>query len=115
MSIQSNNSISVQDENNTDDTPSSDNEGDINLLDDVDDNNDSTTGEDLEAIPKELRTGLDEDYWAHVGLLIDDTRPDLAINLDRFYWNNDNQTGNDASIVLSAITQYRKIRKKIKH
>ena len=78
----------------------------INILDDVNDKDDSTTCEDLKAIPKELRTCLDGDYWAHMGLLIDNTRPDLAINLDRFYWNDDNQIRSDASIVLSAIIQY---------
>ena len=47
-------------EDNNDDTSSSEDEGDINL---VDDNDDSTTnGDDLEGIPKELRTGLDGSY-----------------------------------------------------
>ena len=41
-----------------------------------------------------------------MGLLIDDTRPDLAVNLDRFYWNGDNYIGDNASIVLSVIIQY---------
>ena len=85
VSIGLNNSISIQSGSNTDDRASSNNKGDIDLLDNEDDKDDSTTGEDLGEIPKELHTGLDGNYWTHVGLLIDNTRPDLAVNLDRFY------------------------------
>ena len=92
--------------NTTDNSTLSNNEANIDILDAENDNADSTTSETLNQIPKELHTILDGDYWSQVGLLIDDTRPDLAVNLDRFYWGDNNHIGEDAPIVLSAIIQY---------
>ena len=106
VSLGSNKSISIQSANTTDNSASSNNNGDIDILDTKDDDAYSTTSKNLDQIPKELHKTLDCNYWLQVGLLIDDTRPDLAVNLDRFYWNDNNHIGHDASIVLSAITQY---------
>ena len=106
VSIGSNNSILIQSANTTDNNALSNNEGDIDILDTEDDNADSITSKTSNQIPKELHTTLDSDFWLQVGLLIDDTRPDLAVNLDRFYRGDNNHIGDNASIVLSAIIQY---------
>ena len=75
-------------------------------MDTENDDANSTTSETLDQIPKELHTTLDGDYWLQVGLLIDDIRFDLAMNLDRFYLGDNNHIGDNASIVLSTIVQY---------
>ena len=100
------NSISIHSTNTTNDSTSSNNNMNIDILSTQDDDAVSTTSKASEQTPKELQSTFDSEYWSCVDLHIDDTTPDFAVNLDRFYWGNNNTIGEDTSIVLSAIIQY---------
>lgn len=106
VSIDSTNSISIHSANATDKNTWTNNKIDIDILHAKNDDAGSTTSEALKQAPKELHYTLDGEYWSHVGFLIDDTMHDLAVNLDRFYWGDNNEIGEDAPIVLSVIIQY---------
>ena len=105
-SVISTTSISIHSANITNANSSSNNEMDIDIILTQNDDDDSTTSKEPEQIPKELQFILDGQYWLRIGLVIDDTTPDLAVNLDKFYWDNNNAIGEDTSIVLSTIIQY---------
>ena len=104
--ITSTNSISIQRTNTTNDSASSNNEMDIDMISTQDDDAGSTTSKESKQAPKELQSILDGQYWLCIGLVIDDSTPNLDVNLDRNYWESNDTIGKDASIVLSAIIQY---------
>ena len=71
------------------------------------DNNNNDDNRVNEDIPRELQDTLDGNYWSSVGFTMSDTVSDLAVNLDKFYWRNDDPVlEEEVCSVLSAVAQW---------
>ena len=107
VSVTSSASTSIHSANSMSTYTSSNNQMDIDvILTQNDDTNLLTTKE-----PKEVLRGLEctlkGGFWSQIGRVINGMTPDLAVNLDKFYWGDNNAIiGEEASTVLSVIVQY---------
>lgn len=75
------------------------------------DNNNDNNDDSEDNVPKELHSSLDGDYWSRVGFTMSDTILDLAVNLDKFYWrDDDDELREEVSTVLSVVVQWTSIK-----